>query len=147
MPTTYNEAYVQITDHFAEKWEEQTQVILGFIPEVRYDRVEKGAIPTTTFARFVMEPVSNPRNALRNAEHGQRFENNGIIIVQLLVTRDDEQAALHSRLLGAMVQNIFRDPAFPGCYIFRNIRINNLEPEDRYLRTNVVLEYQFDEII
>lgn len=147
MALTYDEAYLAITSHFQSKWDAGTTAIVGMVPEVRYAGIEKPDVPVKTFARFVMEPVTNPRSTLRNAEYGQRFENNGIIIVQLLVRRVDETAAKQVRKLGMFAQNIFRDPAFPGCFIFRNIRINNLEPEPSFLRANVVTEYQFDELV
>lgn len=146
MPVTYDQAYTQITEHVLSLWDAITVAIVGTACELRFMGVEKATLPNGTFGRFVMDPVDRPRNALRNAEHGQRFENNGIIIVQLLIDRQDEKAASIARLLGQEIQSIFTDPAFPGCYIFRNVRINNLQPEPKYLRVNVTLEYQFDEI-
>lgn len=147
MSVTYNEAYDQITGRLVEQWALMTPAIVGMVPELRFQDVEEAAIPSGTFARFVMDPVSEPQSALRNGEHGQRYEANGIIIVQLLVKRKgDPEAGKKMRLLATGTQDIFRDPAFPGCYIFRNVRPNRLEPEPSYLRTNVIVEYQFDYI-
>lgn len=147
MPLTYDEAYTIITDHFGTEWAAGSNDIVGTPLELRFAGIEENAVPVASIARFVMEPVSSPRNAYRNAEYGQRFENNGIIIVQLLVARSSAKAAEHVRLLSSMVMNIFRDPSFPGCFIFRNIRVNNLAPEETFLRANVIIEYQFDELI
>lgn len=148
MPMTYDTAYKTITDHLLTQWDALTPSIVGTpaAPELRFAGIEKPGAPGTTFARFVMDPVSSPRNALRNAEHGQRYENNGIIIVQLLYARDVIDGAERLRKLATAVQNIFRDPAFPGCFIFSNIRVNNLTSEPSFLRANVLLEYQFDEL-
>jgi hypothetical protein len=146
MALTFDQAYTVITDHLQTQWTALTPAIVGSVPELRFDGVEKPGVPETTFARFVMSEVSSPRNTLRNAEYGQRFENNGIIILQLLVDRTEITAASIARKLGDMAKNIFRDPAFPGCFIFRNIRVNTLESEPKFLRRNVIVEYQFDEL-
>jgi hypothetical protein len=143
---TYDTAYTIITEHFTARWTALTPAIVGSVPELRFMDVEKAAIPAGTFARFVMDPVSSPQASLRNGEFGQRYENNGIIIIQLLVWKANVQAAEQQRKLGTMCQNIFRDPAFPGCFIFTNIRVNKLTAEADYFRTNVLVDYQFDEL-
>ena len=146
MALTFSEAYTVITDHLQVQWAALTPAIVGFVPELRFEDVELKEVPTTTFARFVMSEVSSPRNSLRNAEYGQRFENNGIIIVQFMIDRDSVEAASFARDLGQMGKDIFRNPAFPGCFIFRNIRVNRLESEPKFLRRNLIVEYQFDEL-
>lgn len=146
MALTFDEAYTVITDHLQVQWALLTPAIVGTVPELRFEDIEKPDIPTATFARFVMSEVSSPQASMRNAEYGQRYENNGIILVQLLIYRDTGKPAEIARKLGTMTKNIFRDPAFPGCFIFQNIRVNTLESEPRYLRRNVIVEYQFDEL-
>lgn len=146
MALTFDQAYTVITDHLQIQWTALTPAIVGSVPELRFEDVEKKEIPTTTFARFVMSEVSSPRNSLRNAEYGQRFENNGIIILQMLIDRDNIDAADTARKLGQVAKDIFRDPTFPGCFIFRNIRVNRLESEPKFLRRNLIVEYQFDEL-
>lgn len=146
MATTYDAAYTEITNRFIAEWTAGAPAIVGTVPEIRFAGVEKPEVPTVTFGRFVMNPVSAPQATQRNGEFGMRYEHNGIIIVQLLIRRNRVDAEEIARKLAMLVQRIFRDPRFPGCYIFRNVRINNLEPEDSFLRKNVVMEYQFDEL-
>lgn len=150
MAYTYDEAYTLITDQFRTRWGAEAAAIVGSVdaPEIRYAGVEKPDIPNRTFGRFVMDPVTNPQASLRNAEFGQRYENNGVIIIQLLVriSEFDTKAESVARKLAMLAQDIFRDPAFPGCFIFRNVRINNLAPEAQFIRKNVIAEYQFDEL-
>lgn len=147
MALSYDEAYDAITTYFTAEWAAKADDIVGYVPDIRFAGIEEKEKPTVTFVRFVMNPVSSPQSTLRNAEYGQRYENNGIIIVQLLVERKSVQAEAQARKLAQVAQGIFRDPGFPGCFIFRNIRINNLEPEATWLRKNVITEYQFDELV
>lgn len=148
MALTFDEAYDMITARLITQWALGTPAIVGTVPELRFEDVEKAgaSVPKKTFGRFVMNQVTGPQASLRNGEHGQRYENNGIIIVQLLIERKNETDAKVARQLSKLVVDIFRDPTFPGCFIFRNIRVPRLEPEPTFLRRNVVLEYQFDEL-
>jgi hypothetical protein len=147
MALTFTEAYVIITDHLQSLWDANVPAIVGIPdPDLRYQDIELAKKFEKTGARFVMDSVTNPQASLRNGEHGQRYENNGIIIVQCLVLRTSVEDNDRAQKLAEYVQSIFRDPAFPGCFIFRNVRINRLEPEANFYRRNVALEYQFDEI-
>lgn len=146
MALTFDEAYTIITDRLISEWTAGAPVIVGTVPELRFEDVEKKDVPTATFGRFVMNQVSGPQGSIRNGEFGQRYENNGIIIVQLLIKRVDETDASIARKLSQLVVDIFRDPAFPGCFIFQNTRVQRLEPEPSFLRRNIVTEYQFDEL-
>lgn len=148
MAHTYSEAYTIVSEHVLAKWNADVPAIVGkAAPELRFQDVKVESKFVDTGARFVMDSVSNPQSTLRNAEHGQRYENNGIIILQLFVKSDVKVAAERMRNLGDYCKSIFRDPAFPGCFIFRNIRVNRVEPEPQLLRANVIVEYQFDELI
>jgi hypothetical protein len=149
MAVTYDEAYEQITTRFLTQWAAGAPAILGvgIVPEIRFADDEKKDVPVDTFGRFVMNGVSNPQASLRNAEYQTRYENNGVIIIQLLVKRGLVVAPKQARRLAELAQSIFRDPTFPGCYIFQNTRIQNLDPEPAFLRKNIVTEYQFDELV
>jgi len=147
MAYTFDEAYTLITDHLQTKWDADVPAIVGIAaPELRYEDVKLKEKFTNTGARFVMSSVTNPQANMRNGEFGQRYENNGVIIVQCLILNDTVKAAETARKLSEYVQSIFRDPTFPGCFIFRNVRINRVEPEPQFLLRNVVAEYQFDEL-
>jgi hypothetical protein len=78
--------------------------------------------------------------------YGSRYEHNGLIIVQLLIDRQAVDVAETARKVAVVARNIFRGQTFDGCIIFRNVRINRLDPENRFWRYNVIAEYQFDEI-
>lgn len=139
--------YREITDHVIARWPVIAAPIVGYTPDLRFQDVEESEIPTATFARFVMDPVMSGDSSFRNGEHGKRYQEEGIIIIQLLVWRkENPEAAEHMRRLGEACKAMFRDPAFPGCYIFRNVRLNRLEPETSYLRANMIAEYEYDQL-
>lgn len=149
MTTTYNEAYDTITNRLISEWATNAANIVGTnptpAPELRFARVEKAAVPTTHFARFTMQPVGEPQATFRNGEV-QRYTATGLIHLQVFGWRDDDKAAEYLRLLSQIGQSIFRGKVFDGCIWFRNVRINHLEPEQKYYRDTVVGEYEFDTI-
>lgn len=147
MAYTFDGAYTAVTDYVLAAWLAGVPAIVGIPnPELRFQDVERDTKFQHTGARFVMDSVTNPQSSLRNAEFGQRYANNGIIIVQLLVKRGQVDAAERMRKLGDYLKDIFRNPAFPDGFILQNIRVNRLEPEPDFLRANVIVEYQFDEL-
>jgi hypothetical protein len=146
MPTDFETAYETITTRFGTEFDIGCTDAVGAPIEVRYDGVEESEVPEASFARFVMDPVDEDQATLRNGEYGSRYEHNGLIIVQLLIDRQAVDVAETARKVAVVARNIFRGQTFDGCIIFRNVRINRLDPENRFWRYNVIAEYQFDEI-
>jgi len=145
--TTYDEAYDVITNQLIADWSSLAAGIVSApAPELRFTRVEKGAIPTTHFARFTMQPVNERQATLRNGASVQRYTATGLIHLQIFGWREDVRAAEYLRALSQIGQGIFRGKTFDGCIWFRNVRINHLEPEQKYFRDTVIGEYEFDTI-
>lgn len=146
MPITIDEAYTIVTDAFTVGWNAGAPAIVGTVPPIRFTGIETGDIPKTDFARFTFQPVLERQATLRNGEYGQRYESEGLIIVQVFTARVNAQAYAHGRKLARMARDIYRGKDLGGCFLFRNVRINPLDPEPSFLRWNMVAEYQFDEI-
>lgn len=146
MPTTFEAAYDEITDQFKTGWAAEAPAIVGFLPEVRFTGVEEGSLPQDHFCRFTLDPVIEAQASLRDGENGQRYESEGLIIIQVFTWRKNPQAEEFGRRLSVVARDIFRGKTFLGCILFRNVRINRLEAEAKYWRYNVIAEYQYDEI-
>jgi hypothetical protein len=126
MPLTYEEAYDLITNRVIAEWPTRSAAAVGSAVEMRYGGIEK-AIPTTMFARFTMRPV--------------------LIFIQVFVPKKNGQLAEEqSRKLGEAAKRIFRGKTFDGCVTFINARVINLDPEELYLRKNMIAEYSYDDI-
>lgn len=148
MPITYSEAYDTITNRLITEWATNAANIVGTsapAPELRFTGVEKGEIPQTYFARFTMNPVQEAQSTYRNGAN-KRYTSVGNIFLQVFSPRFDDLAAERQRALATIGRNIFRGKHFDGCIWFRDVRINLLDPEEKWLRTNVVGEYEYDEV-
>lgn len=149
MPITYEEAYDGITNRLIDEWATNAANIVGnpiAAPELRFTGNEVGAIPKTYFARFTMNPVLEGQSTHRNGEGNQRYTAVGNIFLQVFSPRSDERATEYGRKLAVVGRDIFRGKRFASCIWFRNVRINWLDPEEKFLRANVVGEYEYDEV-
>jgi len=149
MPTTSEAAYTTITDEFIAGWDAGTPAIVGTVPEIRFKGLEKGAIPSGHFCRFSMLPVIEGQSSLRDGENGQRYTVQGNIIIQVFAFKGSEnaaEAAEYARRLAIVARNIFRGHCFAGGIQFRNVRVQDANEEPKYIRRNVIAEYEYDEI-
>lgn len=146
MPTTYEEAYDTITNQVLADWPAAALAIVGSAVEMRFTGVEKGDIPKVSFARFTMQPVLERQATLRDATGVQRYTSTGLIHIQVFTPRTADLAEEWARKLAVVARNIFRGKSFDGCIWFRNVRINNLDPEAAFIRKTMVAEYEYDEM-
>lgn len=150
MPTTYPEAYDTITEHFTTQWELGMADVLGPnptpAPELRFSGIEVGEIPATYFARFHMQPVYERQATFRNGDTGsQRYTSGGLLHVQVFAPRTDERGAEFLRVMAQVAKLAFRGQSLDGCIWFREVRINDLDPEQAFWRKTVLAEYEYDE--
>lgn len=146
MPVTYEEAYDLVIARVNTEWPVGSNAIVGRQIEMRYKGVEK-ALPDDMFARLTMRPVLEGQASFRGGDDNpQRYEAEGLIFVQVFVPKNLPTAEEYSRKLAVVAQRIFRGKTFSGCIRFKNVRINDLEAEETYLRKNVIAEYSYDEI-
>lgn len=143
MTTNYIGAYDAVTAELLAYWNANAPAIVGTAPEFRFYNVEVTPIPNASFARFMMQPVSDVQSSFRQTD-GQRFRADGLIYVQVFAIRTDPRAYEHCRKLAVMVQKRLRRAI--DCVVFSNVRINDAAAEQKFFRQNVIAEYRYDEI-
>ena len=153
MPCTFEEAYSVITTKVNEIWPVVSEAITGFPVEMRYAGIEAvdddgkvKQIPQTHFARFTLQRVVEEEITIRNGELGRRYEHAGLIIIQIFTDRQEVRCQEFGRRLADAARDIFRGQTFDGGIAFRRCRVNDLDPESKFQRFNVIVEYEFDEI-
>jgi hypothetical protein len=143
--TTLPLAYDTITNYLLANWATEVAGICDAVPELRFADNEVGEIPKTYFVRFSMVPVTERQSTFRNGED-KRYTSTGVLYLQVFAPRLDERAAERRRDLAHVGKTLFRGKSLDGCIWFRNVRINWLQPDDKFLRANVAGDYEFDEI-
>lgn len=149
MPTTWEAAYTVLTNALiAGVVGMGTDAGLDADPTLRFAGVEKGEIPDAPFMRWNMNPVLERQATFRTggADKSQRYRITGAIIIQCFVPRRIETGEEGLRRMATATKLLFRGTQFDGCVWARNVRVNKLDPEPKYLRANVVMEYEYDEV-
>lgn len=146
MTTDLDEAWDTLTDYLEAQWPTVSSAIVGTPVPLYYEDLTKPDIPSSHFARFSMQPVGDRQRYFKNGDVGQPiYVTNGVLYLQVFTLRSDFKAAELKRRLAVAGKALFRGKSFDGCIWTRNVRINWLDPEPKFLKANVVAEYQWDE--
>lgn len=147
MTATYPQAIDDIFTLFRTAWLAQTAAIVGYVPAVRWPGVEEPTRPPVDkfWARVSQQTVIERQITFRNVVD-KRYETNGLLFVQVFAPMSDPQAMERLRALAVVARNAFRGKATASEIWFRNARINELPPDGKAFRCNVVADYQYDEI-
>lgn len=152
MPTTPEAAYTTITNRLIADWATDAANWDGAAaaaPLLLFAGNEKEDIPKTHFARFSMQNVLERQRTFRNgdpADGNARYVTAGVIFVQVFAPRSRITALQECRYLATAARDIFRGQTFDGGIKFRNVRVVDVEPEKNFVRKNVVMEFEYDEI-
>ena len=150
MPTTYTAAVDTMFALFKAAWDAETTAIVGYVPEVRWQNVPEKTKPDPDkfWARVSQQPVTSRQSSLSNcvgSPQQRRYESSGVLFVQLFFPKSDDEAADKGRRLAVLARAAYRGKTVGGIE-FKNVRINELSPQESWFRANVVAEYEFDEL-
>lgn len=125
-----------------------TAAIIGESLFTVYQGVDTGGkIPTNKFwARISQQTVTEQQSALAGNDLQRRYTADGLLFVQIFSASDDIANYNKAAQLAALIKTAFRGKQTDGCIWFRNVRIQEIPPENAWYRLNVVAEYQYDEI-
>ena len=149
MTTTYSNAIDEINAEFWNSWNsDKTVFIVGYVPDVRWQGVEEPSLPDGSkfWARVSIQTVFEEQTSLAGNESKKRYTSSGLVFVQIFCPKSNAQANEFGKKLSEVARNAFRGKSTAGAVWFRNVRINELSPEDLFYRFNVVAEFEYDEI-
>lgn len=147
MTATYPQAIDEMYGLFNTAWAAGAPAIVGYLPEIRWQGVEKEGSPETKkyWCRVSSQSVLERQITFRNGTD-KRYQTDGLLFVQVFAPMSDAKAMENLRALAVVARNAFRGKTTSSMIWFRNVRINELGPDNKAYRCNVVAEYQYDEI-
>lgn len=147
MTTTYPAALDEMFALFRDAWNTGATAIVGYVPEVRWPGVEEPDKPETKkyWARVSTQTVLERQATFRNGDD-KRYTTDGLLFVQIFCPMSDARAMERGRNLAVLARNAFRGEETSSSVWFRNARINELSPDGKAYRFNVVTEYEYDEL-
>lgn len=149
MTTTYPGAIDEMFAKVTSSWNSGTAAIVGYIPEIRWPGREEAETPPNEkyWARVSQQTVSDKQASITaDVQNGKRrFTGEGLLYVQIFAPMTDPFGYKNGEALAVLARSAFRGSDTANV-IFRNARINNLDPDGKAYRFNVVSEYEYDEI-
>lgn len=121
---------------------------LKYTPEIRYQYSGQDGIPgDKLWLRASVHTIDSPQTTLSSnvGKPGQRrYTSFGFLVVQFFMPRSDAATPEYAGLIADAIQAEFRTKQSPLAVVYRNIRVNELAPEDQYYRLNVVADFEYD---
>lgn len=124
----------------------------SYVPEIRWENVstDEENDHSRHWLRFRSYVTDTKETGMRTGtELGRkaRYTEYGIIVVQMFFAKA-ALAGNQIRELSVIARDIYRPRNLLNSPVwYRNAAIDNLQPEERYFRSNIVANYQFDEIV
>jgi hypothetical protein len=147
----YTDAKDFIFATFVAAWNLGAQSIVGgtYLPRVYFVGVGPYGPRDNSqvWCRISMQTVNEPQSALGSnvgTEGNRRYTVDGLVFVQIFCPKLIVNGQNICDRLAVLAKNSFRRGS-TGEVIFSNARIQELDPEEQYLRINVVSEYEYDE--
>jgi len=121
--------------------------LLGYQPTVIYQGVDSGvAMPTDKiWVRLSQQTVLENQSAIAGNDLRQRYTSDGLAYAQIFIPKSPGVYANGVKMV-ELVKNVFKGKQTSSCIWFRNVRVQELPPEESWFRLNVVSEYQYDQI-
>lgn len=123
-------------------------LLLGYQPLIVYqgkDSLVKSPVDQFWF-RISQQTVLEEQSALAGNDLKRRYTTDGLVFVQIFIPKTAPQNYALGLGFANSIKNAYRGKQTSSCMWFRNVRIQELPPEDAWFRLNVVAEYQYDEI-
>lgn len=139
---TQSEARDEILTMFRDAW--LASLDSKDIP-VRFDDVAAdGPIGGQPWARAVVRNSSADQATLSNQNGQRRFERRGFLNVQIFTVYGDGLNLADK--LSKVVQDAFEGKSSPSQIWFRSVRVNEIGQDGPYFQTNVVANFEYDEV-
>lgn len=142
MTATYNQAKDEILGAFRTAWLADA---LSLDYPIRYWDVAYQADPLTPWARATVVHQDGEQVTLSNESGARRFRRFGVVTVQVF-TEWGKNTTLGPGLAKITSEAFEGVTTSPGRVIFRNVRVNEVGQDGQWFQTNVLADFEYDEI-
>ena len=142
MSLTRNEAIDEICAIFKAAWD-----ATGYGERVKYDNISKKSLPPDgeiPWARVTLRHATSAQASLAGEVGTRRFRRTGVLTVQVFEPIGSGLSGTTD--LPKIVQESYEGVVSTGGVWFRNVRINEVGPDGDFFQTNVVIDFEYDEI-
>lgn len=132
-------------------WKLRAPAIVGYVPEIRFQGVEEGALPGADkfWMRASTKSVTTRQSGHRSVDFGGAddvvYDSYGFITLQMFAPMKGKDTWNKGELLSELGQRMFMASETGSGVWFRNPRINDLNNDGTWYRWNVIADYQFSQ--
>lgn len=146
----YPDAIDEMKGRFLQTLTAGYAAILPYMPEVRYSDLEANGVPdqSKVWVRYTAKNIGSPQKAICadvSAPGNRRFENFGVIMIDIFVPRSDIQGNQKGPKLANMIAKGFKNQTENGI-VFRNSTPTQKDHETSFFVYGVTCEYEFNSI-
>ena len=150
MTLTYDEASKEMFDPLRALVKGELKTLLGYEMEMRWPFIPEPKTPKTdVWMRVSRQNVIEGQATFSECVGGpgqKRYTTDGLLIIQLFAPVTGQATILTK--VGPIIRNLYRTLPNNFGLMYRNVRVDqNIPPEDKYYRLNVVAETEYDEIM
>lgn len=148
MPCSTAEARDEINTLFWDAWRtEAPKACDGEVPDVLWEAGERVGEPRSDkpWARVSIHHNDSLQRTF-GGEGDRRFERLGLVSVQVFVPTSIEQGTELLEALADIGRNAYEGKATSCGAWFRNVRFQEFQPSEPWLRMDVVAEFTYDEL-
>lgn len=153
MSTSPQQARKEIFALIAAEWAAKAPAIVAplAVPELRYQGVEKAALPGATkfWARASTQLATTRQAAFAMAGLGATvpvYDTEGVVFIQVFAPMKEPGSYAKGELLAELGQCMFMAAETASGVWFRNPRINELVPDGTWYRWNVIADFRFNQV-
>lgn len=136
-----------ILGHFMPLWKAQTPPVIGYVPEIVLEWIQRNNQPETkkkAFGRFLIRHVGGQQATL-SGHPGSRFTHAGVVIIQMLTPIEDAANFAKAQQLAQVALSAFQGQAIKDIW-FRNVRYTEIGRDGIFYQINVTAEFHRTEI-
>jgi hypothetical protein len=142
MTTTLTQARDEILTVFRDAWlaSSESNALPVLYPDTDDELPDSGA-----WARVSVRHGTGGQATLANHDGQRRYRHTGFVTVELYTPRGD--GLVLNDQLSTIVKHAFEGvTTCPGQVIFRRVRVNEVGPDGQWFHTNVLVDFEYDEV-
>jgi hypothetical protein len=148
--TTITEARDDIMAAFRVEWNSRAAAANGgTLPKVIWQRVEPSGAQkpkgTEAWARITVEHNEGGQ-ATFGGPGNRLFDREGIVTVQVFTPQKSDQGGTVLEALGAIARDAFEGRSTPSGVWFRDVRLQEVGPDEPWWQLNVTAKFNYDEL-
>lgn len=137
--------------HINACWQADTLAIVGYVPEIRWQGLEKKTVPGADkfWMRASTQEVDTNHSGFAVPQFGVSdvvYDTDGVVTLQIFAPMKERTAYDLGEKLAQVGRRAFMATSTPSAVWFRRPRVRELDNDGTWYRWNVIADYHFSQV-